>query len=50
MKPRLGRFIGVIYRPATERYSCYMKVVLPQQFDVFMWFDCISAVKAFEVA
>ena len=50
MKPRLGRFIGVIYRPATELYSRYVKAVLPQQFDAFMWFDHTSAVKAFEVA
>ena len=50
MKPRLGRFIGVIYRLAIGRYSRYVKAVLPQQFDAFMWFDHTGAVKAFEVA
>lgn len=50
MKPRLGRFIGVIYRLATERYSRYMKAVLPQQFNAFMCFDRTSAVKAVAVA
>ncbi|OCL08597.1 putative erythromycin esterase [Glonium stellatum] len=50
MKPRLERFIGVIYCPATERYSHYMEAVLPQQFDALLWFDRTTAVKAFEVA
>ena len=40
----------MIYRPATERYSHYMKAVLSQQFDAFMWFDRTSAVKMFGVA
>jgi erythromycin esterase-like protein len=37
--PRLERFIGVIYRPETERWSHYSQAVLPQQFDAFVWFD-----------
>lgn len=36
---RLERFIGVIYRPETERYSHYAECSLPQQFDAWVWFD-----------
>ncbi|MBB3591755.1 protein-L-isoaspartate(D-aspartate) O-methyltransferase [Rhizobium sp. BK529] len=36
---RLQRFIGVIYRPETERLSHYMLTSLPQQYDAFLWFD-----------
>ena len=38
-EPRLERFIGVIYRPETERWSHYSEAVLPEQFDAFVWFD-----------
>ena len=37
--PRLERFIGVIYRPETERWSHYSQAVLPRQFDAWVWFD-----------
>ena len=33
LAPRLGRFIGVIYRPDTELQSHYFQAVLPAQFD-----------------
>ncbi|KAB5540316.1 hypothetical protein GE09DRAFT_1290121 [Coniochaeta sp. 2T2.1] len=39
MKQRLERYIGVIYRPRTDRMSHYSPVVLPGQFDGFVWFD-----------
>ena len=42
--PRLERFIGVIYRPETERMSHYAECLLPQQFDAYVWFDETSAV------
>jgi protein-L-isoaspartate(D-aspartate) O-methyltransferase len=42
--PRLERFIGVIYRPDTERMSHYAEASLPQQFDAFVWFDQTTAV------
>ena len=29
MEPRLERFIGVIYRPETERWSHYSEAILP---------------------
>jgi erythromycin esterase-like protein len=29
LEPRLERFIGVIYRPETERWSHYAQAVLP---------------------
>jgi protein-L-isoaspartate(D-aspartate) O-methyltransferase len=41
---RLERFIGVIYRPETERWSHYSEAVLPGQFDAWVWFDQTSAV------
>ncbi|OJU16222.1 MULTISPECIES: protein-L-isoaspartate(D-aspartate) O-methyltransferase [unclassified Sphingomonas] len=42
--PRLERFIGVIYRPDTERWSHYSSAILPRQFDAWLWFDTTSAV------
>jgi erythromycin esterase-like protein len=44
MEPRLERFIGVIYRPDTERWSHYSEAVLPRQFDGWVWFDETRAV------
>ena len=44
MEPRLERFIGVIYRPETERWSHYSEAVLPRQFDGWVWFDETRAV------
>jgi protein-L-isoaspartate(D-aspartate) O-methyltransferase len=41
---RLERFIGVIYRPETERWSHYAEAILPRQFDGWVWFDRTSAV------
>src|SRR3954449_3837941 len=42
--PRLERFIGVIYRPETERWSHYSECSLPEQFDAYVWFDRTHAV------
>jgi len=39
MEPHLERFIGVIYRPETERWSHYSHAILPDQFDGWVWFD-----------
>jgi erythromycin esterase-like protein len=44
MAPRLERFIGVIYRPETERWSHYAEATLPMQFDAWVWFDETRAV------
>lgn len=44
MQERLERFIGVIYRPDTERWSHYSEAVLPEQFDGWVWFDETRAV------
>jgi len=38
-EPLLERFIGVIYRPETERWSHYSEAVLSEQFDAYVWFD-----------
>ena len=43
-EPRLERFIGVIYRPETERWSHYSNATLPKQFDAWVWFDDTLAV------
>ncbi|KAI1457899.1 putative erythromycin esterase [Annulohypoxylon moriforme] len=48
--PMLQRFIGVVYRPATERSSHYIETILAEQYDAFVWFDRTSAVHAFETA
>ncbi|MBB5693879.1 erythromycin esterase family protein [Muricoccus pecuniae] len=47
---RLERFIGVIYRPETERWSHYVGCVLPEQFDALVWFDETRAVTPLPVA
>jgi erythromycin esterase-like protein len=44
LEERLERFIGVIYRPATERWSHYSEAVLGEQFDAWVWFDETRAV------
>lgn len=44
-EPRLERFIGVIYRPETERWSHYSQAVLPEQFDAYCWFDTTRALE-----
>lgn len=47
LKPqRLQRYIGVIYRPETERASHYSYASLPGQYDAFVWFDRTKAVTA----
>ncbi len=44
MEPRLERFIGVIYRPETERWSHYAEASLPRQLDAWVFFDETRAV------
>jgi len=44
MEPKLERFIGVIYRPDTERWSHYSTCILPRQYDGWVWFDETRAV------
>lgn len=43
-EPLLGRNIGVIYRPETERQSHYSQAVLGEQFDGYLWFEETHAV------
>lgn len=43
---RLQRYIGVIYRPETERASHYSYANLSDQYDAFVWFDTTRAVTA----
>ncbi|KAE8149636.1 erythromycin esterase-domain-containing protein [Aspergillus avenaceus] len=45
---RLERFIGVIYRPDTEKLSHYSAADLLNQFDAYVWFDETQAVKPLE--
>lgn len=42
--PRLERYIGVIYRPETERWSHYSHAILSDQYDGYVWFDSTQAV------
>ena len=44
LDPKRERFIGLIYRPETERWSHYSACSLPQQFDTYVWFDETCAV------
>ncbi len=39
MQKRLGRFIGVIHWPDTERWSHHSSAGLPEQSDGYIWFD-----------
>lgn len=42
----MQRYIGVIYRPETERASHYSYASLSDQYDAFVWFDKTQAVTA----
>lgn len=48
MEPKLQRAIGVVYRPDTERYSHYLSVCLPEQFDFMLHYDDTTAVEPLE--
>ncbi len=43
--PRPERYIGVVYRPQTERVSHYMDSSVAGQFDALLWFDRTGAVE-----
>lgn len=43
-EPRLERYIGVVYRPDTERWSHYSYASLSDQYDAFVWLDETTAV------
>ncbi|WP_419252648.1 erythromycin esterase family protein [Caulobacter sp. ErkDOM-YI] len=43
-EPRLERYIGVVYRPDSERMSHYAHASLSPQYDAFVWFDQTRAV------
>jgi erythromycin esterase-like protein len=47
-QPRLERFIGVIYRPETERASHYSGANLTAQFDAVLHYDRTRAVEPLE--
>ncbi len=47
-QPRLERYIGVIYRPESERASHYSPANLADQYDAFVWFDKTNAVTPLE--
>ncbi|KAI5299592.1 hypothetical protein KEM56_003122 [Ascosphaera pollenicola] len=46
--PRLERFIGVIYRPLTERQSHYSSAWIKDQLDGYIWIDESQAVRLLE--
>src|SRR5436190_2074479 len=47
-EPRLEPAIGVLYLPATERWSHYFGVLLPGQFDTVIHLDVTTAVEPLE--
>ena len=47
---RPDRFIGVIYRPETERISHYLNASLAGQFDAYLWFEETRAVEPLPAA
>jgi erythromycin esterase-like protein len=47
---RQERFIGVIYRPESERVSHYAGASLADQFDAFVWFEATKAVEPLPTA
>ena len=47
-EPRLQRFIGVIYRPETERQSHYFDAMLAEQFDFVIHIDETHALEPME--
>lgn len=48
--PRLERFIGVVYRPATEHISHYSSADLADQLDTLVWFGESNALRPLEMA
>lgn len=44
MEARLQRAIGAVYRPESEHVSHYQQVMLPAQFDEYIWFEESQAV------
>jgi erythromycin esterase-like protein len=46
IEERLERYIGVIYRPDTERWSHYSQSSLAREYDGYVWFDVTRAVTA----
>ena len=49
-RARPERFIGVIYRPETERISHYSQASLSRQFDAYLWFEETRAVEPLPAA
>jgi erythromycin esterase-like protein len=47
---RLERFIGVVYRPDTERQSHYYHARLADQYDALVHYDATEAVEPLELA
>jgi erythromycin esterase-like protein len=47
-EPRLQRFVGVIYRPETERWSHNYEASLPYQYDAVLHFDHSRALEPLE--
>jgi erythromycin esterase len=42
-EPRGHRAIGVVYRPAFERYGNYVPTILPKRYDTFIYLDYTEA-------
>ena len=50
VEPRGHRAIGVVYRPAYERYGNYVPTVLPRRYDALLFLDETRALRPLKVA
>lgn len=50
VEPRGHRAIGVVYRPAFERYGNYVPTVLPRRYDALLFLDETRALRPLKVA
>ena len=49
-KPRLERYIGVIYRPDTEKASHYCRSSISKEYDAVIFFDKTSALEPIDIS
>jgi len=49
LKPRYERYIGVIYRPDTEKASHYCRSSLPKEYDAVIFIDKTSALEPIDI-
>ena len=50
LEPRGHRAIGVVYRPAHERYGNYVPTILPHRYDALLYLDRSRALRPLHLA